>query len=82
MSCPQMLTNTGIKKLKPKDKVSKTKTPHIVPLSSQALAILKELQTCTGEGRYVFPSARTNARPMFDNAVLAAFRRSGIKTDE
>jgi integrase len=61
---------------------SKTKTPHIVPLSSQAIAILKELQPRTGEGRYVFPSARTNARPMSDNAVLAAFRRSGIETDE
>jgi len=61
---------------------SKTKTPHIVPLSSQALTILKELQPRTGDGRYVFPSARTNARPMSDNAVLAAFRRSGIETDE
>jgi len=61
---------------------SKTKTPHIVPLSSQAVAILKELQPRTGEGRYVFPSARTSARPMSDNAVLAAFRRSSIETDE
>lgn len=61
---------------------SKTKTPHIVPMSSQAVAILKELQPRTGEGRYVFPSARTSARPMSDNAVLAAFRRSGIETDE
>lgn len=61
---------------------SKTNTPHIVPLCRQAVAILKELHPRTGEGRYVFPSVGTKARPMSENAVLAAFRRSGIETDE
>jgi len=61
---------------------SKTKTPHIVPLATQAVAILRELRPRTGNGRYVFPSPRTGARPMSDNAVLAALRRSGIETDE
>ena len=61
---------------------SKTKTPHIVPLATQAVAILRELQPRTGNSRFVFPSPRTNARPMSDNAVLAALRRSGIETDE
>ena len=53
-----------------------------VPLASQAVAILRELHRVTGDGKYVFPSARTTARPMSDNAVLAALRRSGIPGDE
>jgi integrase len=53
-----------------------------VPLSRQAVAILRELHPVTGEGRYVFPSARSAARPMSDNAILAALRRSGIEKDE
>lgn len=62
--------------------VTKTNTPHIVPLSRQAVEILRELQPLTGRGRYVFPSARTAARPMSDNAILAALRRLGIGKDE
>jgi integrase len=61
---------------------SKTETAHIVPLSHQAVAILREVQALTGHGRYVFPSARTSERPMSDNAVLAAMRRLGIAKDE
>jgi integrase len=62
--------------------VTKTKTPHIVPLSRQALEILREVQPLTGDGRYVFPGARTNDRPMSDNAILAAMRRMGIPKEE
>lgn len=62
--------------------VTKTNTPHIVPLSRQAVAILKEIQPLTGSGRYVFPGARTARRPMSDNAILAAMRRMGIPKDE
>ena len=36
----------------------------------------------TGAGRYVFPSVRTNSRPMSDNTVLAALRRMGFSNDE
>jgi len=61
---------------------SKTDTPHIVPLSTQAIAILRELQPLTGRGLYVFPSARSSQRPMSDNAILAALRRMGIGKDE
>jgi integrase len=60
----------------------KMRNPHTVPLSTQAIAILRELQPVTGEGRYVFPSGRGAARPMSDNAVLAAMRRMGIPQDE
>jgi integrase len=62
--------------------VTKTKTPHIVPLSNQAVAILNELQPLTGKGTYVFPCARTGSRPMSDNAILAAMRRAGIDKEE
>jgi len=58
--------------------VSKTDTQHIVPLSTQAVAILKELKPPTGLGEFVFPNARTSSRPMSDNAVLAAMRNLGI----
>jgi hypothetical protein len=62
--------------------VTKTDTQHIVPLSHQAVEILKELQPLTGRGQYVFPGARSAARPMSDNAILAAMRRMGIKKEE
>ena len=62
--------------------VTKTDTRHIVPLSKQAVAILRELHPLTGRGCYVFPSARSMARPMSDNAILAAMRRMGISKEE
>jgi integrase len=62
--------------------VTKTKTSHIVPLSQQAVQVLRELHPVSGRGRFVFPSARSNARPMSDNAILAAMRRMGIGKDE
>ena len=64
--------------------VSKTDTPHIVPLAQQALAILREIEPLTGEGIYVFPSARNTKgnRAMSDNAILAAMRGMGISKDE
>lgn len=55
---------------------------HLVPLSTQAVAILEEVQALTGDGRFVFPSARTKDRPMSDNAVLAALRRMGFPKEE
>ena len=63
---------------------SKTKMPHIVPLSTQALAILRDLEPVTGDGKCVFPSARSSRgdRPMSDNAILAALRGMGIGKDE
>lgn len=60
----------------------KMREPHLVPLSTQAVEILRELHALTGDGRYVFPGARTNGRPMSDNAVLAALRRMGFAKDE
>lgn len=56
--------------------------PHLVPLPSQAIAILRDLHPLTGHGRYVFPSLRTGERPMSDNAVLSALRRMGFPKEE
>jgi integrase len=53
-----------------------------VPLSRQGVAIFRELQPVTGDGKYVFPSGRSSSRPMSDNAVLAAMRRCGIPKEE
>ena len=55
---------------------------HIVPLSRQALGVLREIHPLTGHGRYVFPSPRTDSRPMSSNAILSALRRMGFAKDE
>ena len=64
--------------------ITKTNTLHLVPLSRQAVEILRELYPLTGQGRFVFPSGRAprGDRPMSDNAVLAALRRMGIGKEE
>jgi len=60
----------------------KMKQPHIVPLSNQAVDILKELHPLTGASRYVFPNGRTLARPMSENGILAALRSMGYTKDQ
>ena len=55
---------------------------HVVPLSSQALTLLKDPQVLTGSGRLVFPSIRSKDRPISDNTVNAALRRLGFAGDE
>src|SRR6185436_6469230 len=62
--------------------VSKTATEHVVPLSRQAVAILREVQPITSRSEFVFPSGRSSKRPMSDNAILAAMRRMGIGKEE
>ena len=59
---------------------SKTKTEHLVPLATQAVATLRELHALTGQGRHLFPGARTDSRPMSDAAINAALRRMGYDT--
>jgi integrase len=60
----------------------KMRVAHIVPLSTQAVAILRELQPLTGRGRLVFPSLRTADRPMSENTINAALRRIGYSGKE
>ena len=59
----------------------KMKADHIVPLSTQALAILQDLKPITGHGKYVFPSLRTGERPMSENTVNGALRAMGYAQD-
>ncbi|BDD86083.1 tyrosine-type recombinase/integrase [Desulfofustis limnaeus] len=53
---------------------------HLVPLATQAIAILQDLKALTGESQYVFPSTRTLTRPMSNNTINAALRRLGYDT--
>jgi integrase len=57
----------------------KIRVPHIVPLSTQVIALLKDIQPVTGTGRYVFPSPRSQTRPLSNVALLAALRRMGYE---
>jgi integrase len=60
----------------------KMRRPHRVPLSAQALALLRELQELTGHGKFLFPSVRSSARCMSENTLNGALRRMGYKQDE
>ena len=55
----------------------KMKVDHLVPLSTQAVEILRGMRPLTGHGKYVFPSLRTGERPMSENTVNAALRGMG-----
>jgi integrase len=57
--------------------VTKTSTDHIVPLSRQAIAILKEIAPVTDTRTYVFPSPRGD-RPMSENALRTALISMGF----
>ena len=58
--------------------ITKTNTPHIVPLCRQAVEILRDLHPITGRRQYVFPGGQNPRRPMSNNAVLSAMRRLEI----
>jgi len=52
---------------------------HLVPLSRQAVEILRDIKLLTGSGRYVFPSFAGKGEPMSENAVNDAIERMGYK---
>lgn len=57
----------------------KMKTPHIVPLSSQAVSLLRSLHTLTGHSALLFPGERDHQKPMSNNTILGALERMGYK---
>jgi integrase len=59
----------------------KMKVDHIVPLSIQAVEILRDIKSITGHGKYVFPSLRTGERPMSENTINCALRGMGYSQD-
>lgn len=60
----------------------KMREQHIVPLSDQAVTILRQLHAHTGPNGYLFPSVRSKSRPMSENTLNAALRRLGYSKHE
>lgn len=60
----------------------KMRVAHLVPLSQQAVAILREIHPLTGRGKYVFSSEQTSIRPMSENTLNFALRRMGFAKNE
>lgn len=62
--------------------IMKMREQHIVPLSRQALDVLRQLHSITGSGRYVFPGLGNPDRPMSENTLNKALRILGYSGDE
>ncbi len=60
----------------------KMRDAHLVPLCREAVVILRDLQTATGQGRYCFPSLRSAKRPLAENTLNGVLRRLGYGKDE
>ena len=60
----------------------KMREQHIVPLSKQALAILRELQPLTGPDGLVFPQARNASRPISENTLNVGLRACGYTKEQ
>jgi len=60
---------------------SKTKTPHVVPLSKQAVAVLRNLHPYSRRSEFVFPGVRSAQKPMSENTLNAALRNLGFDSD-
>jgi integrase len=58
----------------------KMRRPHRVPLSRQAIGLLRALQAISGEGRYLFPSISSVVRPISENTLNEALRRLGYSS--
>lgn len=61
-------------------RVSKTKTDHLVPLSTQAIALLQDLYPVSGHGEFVFMGGHDPKKPMSEAAINAALKRMGYDT--
>jgi integrase len=60
----------------------KMREPHVVPLAKQTVALLDDLRAHTGHSKYLFPSLRSNLRPISENTVNASLRRMGYASSE
>jgi Phage integrase family len=60
----------------------KMREQHIVPLSKQAVKLLRELNALTGNGKYLFPALTTTRRCMSENTINLALRRMGYSNEE
>lgn len=60
----------------------KMKAPHLVPLSTQAVGVLRDLHELTGSGPLLFPAIGSRGKPMSENTINLALRRLGYGKDE
>ena len=60
----------------------KMKTPHIVPMSTQAVSVLKTLHPVTGHSPMLFPGERDHEKSMSNNTILKALGRMGRGPDD
>jgi integrase len=60
----------------------KMRRPHDVPLSKQALAVLRGVWEASEGDGYVFPSIRSVLKPLSENAMNSALRRMGYAKEE
>lgn len=63
----------------PKDRMKGKKAPHIVPLSRQAIDVLKALKMLSGKGKLLFPGDRDRNKTMSNNTILKALERMKYK---
>jgi integrase len=61
---------------------TKTRRPHDVPLSRQALDVLTEVWPLSERGELIFQSIRSSTKPLSENALNSALRRMGFSLDE
>ncbi|MCC8032704.1 MAG: tyrosine-type recombinase/integrase [Escherichia coli] len=59
---------------------AKMRMPHIVPLSEQSIAILKQIKDITGNNELIFPGDHNPYKPMCENTVNKALRVMGYDT--
>jgi integrase len=69
-------------KMKRRVKDKENGPPHVVPLPTQAVALLRDLQPLTGHGKYVFPGERSHDRPLSDNSVRSALYAMGFGAEQ
>lgn len=62
--------------------VTKTKTEHLVPLSTQAVELLKTIHPTSGHGEWVFRGGHDPRKPMSEAAINAALKRMGYDTQK
>jgi integrase len=61
---------------------TKMRRPHDVPLSRQAIEVVQDIWSLSDHGELVFPSIRSNRKPLSENAMNSALRRMGYTQDE
>jgi integrase len=76
---PSLTVPPSNRKLRKAEKENPHTPAHVIPLSQQAVQILRELHPMTGRNRFVFPNARHSDRPMSDGALNAALATIGYK---